>query len=111
MDNLTATKTLCTAMCNTFYPDVAVVEMALFNESIDARAEATPKDVNIFLVAVRLVMGYVEGSRSEGGVSTSVMSEDAIKQSIAIWCGNYGLDADEILSEYQTSIESGSKLW
>lgn len=98
-------------MCSTFYPDVAVVEMALFNEGIDARAEATPKDENIFKVAVRLVMGYVEGSRSEGGVSTSVMSEDAIKQSISIWCGNYGLDADEILSDFSTSIENGSDRW
>lgn len=111
MDNLTAAKTLCTAICSPFYPDVAVVEMALFNEGIDARAEATPKDANIFKVAVRLVMGFVEGSRSEGGISTSVLSADAIKQSISIWCGNYGLDAEEILSEYQTSIEDGSKLW
>jgi len=59
----------------------------------------------------RLVIGYVESSRSENGVSTSVMSEDALKQSLSIWCGYYGLDADEVLSDYLRVIEDGSHLW
>lgn len=77
MDNLTATRSLCNAIANTFYPDNATIEFALFNEGIDAKAEATPKDPMIFRVAARLVIGYVENSRSENGVSTSVMSEEA----------------------------------
>ena len=106
MDNLTATRSLCNAIANTFYPDNATIEFALFNE-----AEATPKDPMIFRVAARLVIGYVENSRSENGVSTSVMSEEALKQSLSIWCGYYGLNADEVLSDYMRVIEDGTHLW
>ena len=69
VDNLTATRSLCNAIANTFYPDNATIEFALFNEGIDAKAEATPKDPMIFRVAARLVIGYVENSRPENGVS------------------------------------------
>jgi hypothetical protein len=111
VDNLTATRSLCNAIANTFYPDNATIEFALFNEGIDAKAEATQKDPMIFRVAARLVIGYVENSRSENGVSTSVMSEEALKQSLSIWCGHYGLDADEVLSDYMRVIEDGTHLW
>lgn len=111
MDNLTATRSLCTAICNTFYPDKAAVEIALFNSGINPEAEATPKDVDVFKVAVRLVMGYVEGSRSEGGVSTSVRSEDAVKQSIRIWCSDYGVEAEEVMPDSLTVIDDISDLW
>ena len=107
MDNLTATRSLCNAIANTFYPDNATIEFALFNEGIDAKAEATPKDPMI----ARLVIRYVENSRSENGVSTSVMSEEALKQSLSIWCGYYGLNADEVLSDYMRVIEDGTHLW
>lgn len=111
MNNLSATSRLCNAIVNTFYPDKATIEFALFNEGVDATAEATPKDPVIFRVAARLVMGYVESSRSEGNVSTSVMSEEAIKQSLSIWCGHYGLNAEEELSDYLRTLEDGSNLW
>ena len=94
-------------MCSTFFPDNSTIEFSLFNDGIDPKAKATPKDPQIFRAAIRLVMGYVESSRSENGVSTSVMSED----SIIYWCGYYGLDADEELSEYSREIEDGSNLW
>ena len=55
-------------------------------------------------------MGYVEGSRSENGISTSVR-EDGIKESIKYWCNIYGLDADEILNDYMRVMEDGSHLW
>lgn len=111
MDNLTATRGLCNAIANTFYPDNATIELALFNEGIDAKATATPKDPQIFRVAARLIIGYVESSHSEGGVSTGVMSEDAIKQSLAYWCSYYGLKAEEVLSDYLRVVEDGSHLW
>lgn len=111
MDNLNATRSLCNAMCSTFFPDNSTIEFSLFNDGIEAKAEATPKDPQIFRAALSLVMGYVESSRSENGVSTSVMSEDAIKNSIIYWCGYYGLDADEELSEYSRVVEDGSNLW
>lgn len=110
MTNLTALKSLCNAIANTFYPDNATLELALFNEGISAQGDATPKDPEIFRVAVALVMGYVEGSRSENGVSTSVMA-DAVKESISYWCGIYGLDADEVLGDYVRVIDNGSHRW
>lgn len=111
MTNLDATKALCNAIANTFYPDDSTLRLALFNEGIDAEGEATAKDPQIFRVALRLVMGYIEGSRSEGGISTSVRSEEAIKQSIAVWCNSYGLNAEDELTDYLRVIESGSSLW
>lgn len=109
MDNLKALKSICNAICSTFYPDSAVMEVMLFNEGISVDAEATPKDVNLFKVAIRLVKGYVENSRSENGVSTSV-NEDAVNENIRIWCKDYGLDAEDYLLSVKT-IENGSNLW
>lgn len=111
MNNLSATRSLCNAIASTFYPDNETISLALFNDGIEAQDEATPKDPRIFRVAARLVMGYVESSRSEGGVSTSVLSEDAIKHSLAVWCNNYGLSAEEELSGYLRVIEDGTHLW
>lgn len=110
MTNLVATRSLCNAMANTFYPDLYTIRLALFNEGIDAEAEATAKDAALFKVAVALVRGYVESSRTENGVSTSVMSE-AVDNSIKYWCGIYGVDVDEVLSDSVRVIEDGSKLW
>ena len=110
MKNIEAVSNLCTAIANTFYPDSAVLKLTLFNEGIDADADAQPKDVEIFRCAVRLVMGYVEASRSEGPVSTSVM-QDAVEKSLLYWCNYYGLDADEELSEYKRTISDASNLW
>lgn len=111
MTNLSAVQRLCNAIANTFYPDTATIELTLFNEGVAAEAEATPKDPTIFRVAARLVMGYVESSRSEGGISTAVRSEEAIKQSLAVWCANYGLNAEEELTDYLRVIEDGTNLW
>lgn len=110
MKNIEALSTLCTSIANTFYPDSAVLRLALFNEGVDAEAEAQPKDVTIFRCAVRLVMGYVEASRSEGPVSTSVM-QDAVDKSLQYWCNYYGLDAEEELSEYKRTISDATNLW
>ena len=110
MDNLTALRNLCNAIVNTFYPDQGTLELVLFNECIDATAAATTKDPSIFKLAVSLVMGYVEGSRNENGVSTSVRDE-AVKESIKYWCNIYDLDADEVLSDYVRVIEDGTHRW
>lgn len=111
MTNIAALKSLCNAICSTFYPDEAALEIALFNMDIDPQAQAVPKDAEIFRTAVRLVTGYVEGSRSEGGVSASVRSEEAIRQSISIWCGFYGLEAEDVLAGCGTTIENATDLW
>ena len=110
MTNLRALSSLCNAIANTFYPDKATLELVLFNEGIEPNAAAAPKDPKIFRAAVRLIHGYVESSRSENGVSTSVR-EDAIKESLAIWCRHYGLNAEDELSDYLRVIENGTNLW
>lgn len=110
MKNSEALRNLCNAIVNTFYPDDATINLVLFNEGINPNGEATPKDVGIFRVAISLVMGYMESSRSENGVSTSVR-EDAVKESIRYWCNIYNLDADEILGEYMRVVEDGSSRW
>lgn len=110
MNNASALRKLCNALANTFYPDQGTIDIALFNEGIDPDANATPKDAGIFRVAVSLVMGYVEGSRSENGVSTSVR-DDAVKANIRHWCGIYGIDADEVIGEHLRVIEDGSQRW
>ena len=97
MKNAVALRNLCNAIANTFYPDKATIDLALFNEGIEAEANAVAKDEKLFRIAVSLVMGYVESSRSENGVR--------------YWCNTYGLDADEILSDYLRVMEDGSKLW
>lgn len=110
MKNAVALRSLCNAIANTFYPDKDTIDLALFNEGIDPQADATPKDEAIFRVAVSLCIGYVEYSRSENGVSTSVM-QDAVKDSIRYWSNVYGLDADDVLSDYLVVKEDGSNLW
>ena len=110
MNNLSAVMTLCNAICSSFYPDKASAKMALFNAGIDADADATPKDSNVFRVAVSLVIGYVDSNRSEGGTSVSVR-ESAIKASIRHWCSVYGLAADEVMADYVGVLEDGTHLW
>lgn len=110
MTNLEALRSLCNSIANTFYPDEQTMRLTLFNEGIDADIDATPKDKELLKCAIRLVMGYIEGSRTENGVSTSVR-EDAVKSSIIFWCKNYGLDADEILISGLRIIDDGTHLW
>lgn len=110
MTNIETLRTLCNAIANTFYPDDATLKFALFNEGINADADATPKDVSIFRVAVGLIRGYVEASRTENGVSTSV-SQDAVTQSLSYWCNVYGVDADEIIADVLNVIDDVSNLY
>jgi len=109
MDNLSALKGMCNAICSTFYPDLAAMQMMLFNAGIAPHDEATPKDPKVLKAAIKLVQGYVESSRSEGGISTSI-DRDKVNSNIRLWCSEYGLDADDYLSS-QSSIENGSNLW
>lgn len=108
MDNLTALRGLCNAICSTFYPDIHAMAMMLFNEGIEAEDEATAKDPALLKIAIRLVKGYVESSRSEGGVSYDI-DTDKIDDNIKDWCDDYGLDASDFIS--LKTIENGSNLW
>lgn len=108
MTNLEALSAKCTRICSGFYPDRKVLEDALFDAGIGVNDEAIPKDVRIVTTAIELVVGYVEQSRSEGGVAVSV-NEDAVKQSIIFHCDKYGLDTSRFVKI--SSIENGSSLW
>ena len=108
MTNLEALKGTCNAICNTFYPDTSSMKTVLFHNGIDEGANATPRDPKLLRVAIGLVLGFVESSRSESGVSTST-NEKAVKKSIVYWCEVCGLDASEFVSV--DTIENGSNLW
>ena len=110
MTNIEALRRLCNAIANTFYPDDATLEFALFNEGIDATTDATPKDKSIFRVAVGLVRGYIESSRSENGISTSVM-QDAVEKSLMYWCNVYGVDAEDVIEDCFRVIDDASNLY
>ena len=110
MTNRAALYNLCNSIANTFYPDESTMNVALFNAEIDPEATATPKDPQIFRVAVALVRGYVEASRTENGVSTSVMQE-AVDKSLNWWCNYYGLDAEEELGDTLNIIDDMSSNW
>lgn len=110
MKNIDALRLLCNSIANTFYPDTATLEFALFNRSMYSDVEAEPKDPELFRAAVGLVRGYVESSRSEGGTSTSVM-QDAVEKSLVYWCNYYGLNASDELNDYKRVIYDGSNMW
>ena len=110
MTNIEALRTLCNAIANTFYPDESTLKFALSNAGVDASAAATPMDVTIFRLAVDLVLGYVESSRSENGISTSVM-QDMVMKSLTHWCRVYGFDADEIIADFVRTIDDASTLY
>lgn len=110
MTTLEQLKATCTAICNTFYPDTEVLRLALFNEGIEEYQNAVAKDPKIFKVAVKLVIGYVESSHSECGISTSVRAE-AVKKAIKAWCAEYGLDYEDVVGDGFVTVEDGSNLW
>lgn len=109
MDNKSALRGLCNALCNTFYPDTSTIEVVLFNEGVQASDDAKPKDAQLLKLAIRLVLGYCESSRTENGVSTSV-DRDAVKRNITTWCDDYGLDADDYVPGLKV-VEDGTNLW
>lgn len=95
MTNLEAIRSLSNAICNTFFPDTATIEIVMLNEGVIGEAETQPKDPIILKCAINLVRGYIEGSSSQNGVSTSVRSQEAINASIKHYCSMYGVDATE----------------
>ena len=108
MTNKEALRNLCNAMANTFYPDQGTIELALFNEGIDAAAEATPKDPEIFRLAVGLIRGMVVSINKSNGLTVSagkvrhknrwatVDVQSNIELSIKHYCKLYGIDYETI---------------
>lgn len=101
----------CKLICNTCYVDDDVVNDVIIEEGLDPDAEYDSANVAaVVKCAILVVRGWVETSRSEGGVSTATDAEK-VKQNIIFWCNKYGLDASELLSGSLSTIENGSQLW
>ncbi len=108
--NLEVCRAKCKLICNTCYVDLDVLKDILVDNGLDPDATAEDNSVTIMRCAILVVRGWVETSRSEGGISTSI-NHAAVKKNILFWCGQYGLDADELLGDDLSTIESGSHLW
>lgn len=108
--NQEACRAKCKLICNTAYVDLDVLRDVLIDNGIDPDGTATAASADLMRCAILIVKGWVETSRSEGGISTSINYE-AVRKNILFWCGQYGLDADELLADSLSSIESGSMLW
>lgn len=108
--NKEACRAKCKLICNTAYVDMDVLQDVLIDNGIDPDETATAASADLMRCAILIVKGWVETSRSEGGISTAINYE-AVRKNIQFWCGQYGLDADLLLADSLSSIESGSMLW
>lgn len=109
--NLDALKAKCKLICNTCYADRDVLADILIDRDLDPTMPYdTANAAALIECAIVVVKGWVETSRSEGGVSASI-DPDKVEASIRFYCGRYGLDADELLADTASSIDNGSNLW
>ena len=98
-------------ICNTCYVDDDVLNDILLDHDLDPDdIVQSANSAAIVECAILIVKGWVETSRSEGGISTSIDME-SVKNNILFWCGRAGLDASEYLSDELSVIYDGSKLW
>lgn len=107
--NFEACRAKCKLICNTCYVDKDVIEDVLESHSISPDGQGG-SDASLMECAILIVRGWVETSRSEGGISTSIDME-AVKNNILFWCGQYDLDAEELLSGSLSVIDNASNLW
>lgn len=109
MTNLESLRAKCKLICNTCYVDKDVLESILTDNGIDPEDYANAGDMVICKCAILIVKGWVETSRSEGGVSASV-DREAVKKSLLFWCRQWGID-EELVADSKSVIYSGSNLW
>ena len=106
--NLEALRAKCKLICNTCYVDDDVLKDVLTDAGILPDGEASGTSAALLVeCAIPVVKGWVETSRSEGGISSSI-DREAVEKNILFWCQRYGLDASEYLSESMTVIQDGS---
>ncbi|MCC8175527.1 MAG: hypothetical protein LIO91_03745 [Bacteroidales bacterium] len=109
MTNLEALKAQCKLICNTCYVDVDVLRYSLESAGIYSEGDFTPGDKKLISLAIVIVKGWVETSRSESGISTAI-DIATLQNNIAYWCGVAGLDASDYVDGI-VSVESGTDLW
>lgn len=108
--NLETLRAKCKLICDTCYADDDVLIDVLYDNGIIPNDAAVSMDAEIVKAAITVVLGWVETSRSEGGISTSI-DREAVEKNILFWCQRYGLDASEYLSESMTVIQDGSEMY
>ena len=108
--NLEALRAKCKLICDTCYADDDVLIDVLCDNGIDPSDSAAAMDVEIVKAAIIVVKGWVETSRSEGGISTGI-NREAVDRNILFWCQRFGLDASEYLSDSMTVIQDGSQFY
>lgn len=112
MANLTnseAVRAKCKLICNTCYVDDDVLNATLIDAELQPTGIATPNSPKIVECAILIVKGWVETSRSEGGISASI-DKDKLEQNILFWCNRAGLDASEFLDSLVV-VENASDRW
>lgn len=109
MTNLEALQAQAKLICNTCYVDDDVCELMLMNEGLEADGEAVANDAALVRLAILIVKGWVETSRTEHSISAST-DLDAVRRNILFWCNQSGLDASEYVDGIVT-IDNGSDLW
>lgn len=109
MTNLEALKAQCKLICNTCYVDNDVALLVLQSAGLDADSASSANNPDLIRAAIQIVKGWVETSRSEGGISVSANAEN-IRKSIKYWCGVAGIDASEYVDD-MTVTENGSDWW
>ena len=109
--NLEALRAKCMLICDTCYVDDDVLIDVLCDAGIDPDGEASGTSAaQLVECAIPVVKGWVETSRSEGGISVSI-DREAVEKNILFWCQRYGLDASEYLSDSMTVIQDGSEMY
>ncbi len=109
MTNLEALKAQCKLICNTCYVDSDVLRYSLETAGYYSEGDFTPGDKNLIPLAIVIVKGWVETSRSESGISVSIDME-TLQNNIIYWCGVAGLDASDYVDGI-VAVESGTDLW
>lgn len=110
MTNKEALRAQCKLICNNCYVDSDVLELALLNSGVIGEEEVgATNDPTIIRTAIIIVKGWVETSRSENGISTTI-DINALDNNIKFWCAKAGLDASEFVDS-QITFESGSDFW
>lgn len=110
MTNSDAVKRLCNAIVSTYYPDDRVLELVCLMNDLEPDSDAELYAPSIFNAAAKLVVGYVETSRSEGGISFSAEKE-RVFASLQFWAKQYGVDAEEFIESNLRVLEGGTSLW
>lgn len=109
MNNLEALRATCKLICNTCYVDDDVLNLSLANAGISDTAESVQNDAALVECAIVIVKGWIETSRSENGISTSI-NVDRVNKNIVYWCGKVGLDASDFVDD-MIVMDNGSNLW